>query len=69
MTFHSSGTPMGSAEKIPRWKSTIATSAAVWSGPLVVNASARGNANSKKVAVWASTNVSRDGRRSSGNFR
>ena len=67
-TFHSSGTPIGMAVRIPRWKATMmAAGTAVHQPPCPTN-SAMGTHISTKVLTWANSRDKRPGRRSSGNF-
>lgn len=51
--FHSSGTPSGKLDKIPRWKQTITTRATVVTRPPVLKASTNGAVYSTTVAPWA----------------
>ncbi len=65
-TFHSSGTPIGNAAKIPRWKQTITNAAMAVGQPPCEKNNTSGTNSSIAVATWAPTLAERLGRRSSG---
>ena len=65
-TFHSSGTPIGMADRIPRWKQIMTTAAMVVGQPPCEKNSTSGTSPSMAVLTWASARESRPGRRSSG---
>ncbi len=67
-TFHSSGTPIGIADRMPRWKQTITNAAIAVGQPPWEKNSASGISISMAVLMCASRCESRPGRRSSGNF-
>ena len=65
-TFHSSGTPMGIADRMPRWKHTMTKAAIAVGQPPWENSSTRGTSISIAVLMWARPRDSGPGRRSSG---
>ncbi len=67
-TFHSSGTPIGIADRIPKWKHTITNAAIAVGQPPWEKNSTSGTNISIAVLTWARTRDTRPGRRSSGNF-
>ena len=66
-TFHSSGTPIGIAERIPRWKHIMTNAAIAVGQPPWEKNSTNGTSTSIAVLKCATTRDSRPGRRSSGN--
>ena len=67
-TFHSSGTPIGIADRMPKWKQTMTNAAIAVGQPPWENNSANGTSISIAVLKWAINRDTRPGRRSSGNF-
>ena len=67
-TFHSRGTPIGMADRMPRWKHTITKAAMAVGQPPWLNNSTRGTPISMAVLTWARARDSGPGRRSSGKF-
>ena len=72
-TFHSSGTPIGIDDRMPKWKHTITNAAIAVGQPPWEKNSTSGTSPSIAVLKCASNRDSRPGRRSSGkcskNFR
>ena len=69
MTFHSSGTPIGTFEVMKPWSTSISTSPTVSDAPPAVRPSTSGTASSSAVPRCPIVVASRDGRRSSGYAR
>ena len=67
-TFHSSGTPIGIADRIPKWKQSITNAAMAVGQPPWENSSASGTNISMAVLKCAMNRDTGPGRRSSGNF-
>ena len=65
-TFHSSGTPIGMADRMPKWKHSITTAAIAVTQPPWEKNSTSGTNISMAVEKWASQREARPGRRSSG---
>src|SRR5689334_18074493 len=65
-TFHSSGTPIGIDDRIPKWKHTIANAAMAMTHPPWEKNSTNGTSPSIAVLTCASHRDGRPGRRSSG---
>ena len=67
-TFHSSGTPIGIADRMPKWKQSITNAAIAVGQPPWENNSANGTNISIAVLKCAMNRDTGPGRRSSGNF-
>ena len=67
-TFHSSGTPIGMALRMPRWKQTMTKAAMAVGQPPWEKSSANGTSISIAVLMCATNRDSHPGRRSSGNL-
>src|SRR5579875_2199002 len=67
-TFHSSGTPIGIAVRIARWKHTITAAATAVTQPPWEKNNTTGTHISTVVPPWATIRDRRPGRRSSGNL-
>ena len=65
-TFHSSGTPIGIDDRMPKWKHNITNAAIAVGQPPCEKNSTSGTRPSIAVLMCASTRDSRPGRRSSG---
>src|SRR5688572_29930451 len=69
MTFQSSGTPIGTCDRMNRWNAVITTSVTQVTGPPSDRTNTSGNRYSSAFPKWASRVATADGRRSSGNER
>ena len=67
-TFHSSGTPIGIADRMPKWKQSMTNAAMAVGQPPWENNSASGTSISIAVLKCAMNRDTGPGRRSSGNF-
>ena len=67
-TFHSSGTPIGIADRMPKWKHSMTNAAIAVGQPPWEKNSTSGTSPSIAVLKCASHRDSRPGRRSSGKF-
>ena len=67
-TFHSSGTPIGIADRMPKWKHSMTNAAIAVGQPPWEKNSTSGTSPSIAVLKCAMHRDSRPGRRSSGKF-
>src|ERR1051325_2193550 len=68
-TFHSSGTPIGTLNKMNPWNANIIVRPTAVGNPPWLRSKMSGNVYSTAVPPWASSFANLDGRRSSGKLR